>query len=51
MRSDFDEDENDECPRCGCETSANDIVDGRCGECRLHEDEADWADEAEGPLN
>jgi hypothetical protein len=40
------------CPRCeddDCEPS--DIVDGRCGECRLHEDEAGWSDEADGPLN
>ena len=41
----------DECPRCGNETNASDIVDGRCGECRLHEDESEWSDEAEGPLN
>lgn len=39
------------CPRCWADTERADIIDGRCGECRLHEDEADWTDEAEGPLN
>jgi hypothetical protein len=39
------------CPRCQNDTSASDVIDGRCGECRLHEDDAGWADEAEGPLN
>lgn len=39
------------CPRCGNETLSSDCIDGRCGECRLHEDEAEWTDEAEGPLN
>ena len=40
-----------ECPRCGNEVAPDDIVDGRCGECRHHEDIADWEDEADGPLN
>ena len=40
-----------ECPRCGNDTTADDIIGGRCSECRLAEEEADWADEAEGPLN
>ena len=40
-----------ECPRCGCHVLEHDVIDGRCGECRLHEDEADWIDKAEGPLN
>jgi hypothetical protein len=39
------------CPRCGMDVSLFDVIGGRCGECRLAEDEADWADEAEGPLN
>lgn len=39
------------CPRCENDTTASDMIDGRCGECRLHEDEAGWTDEAEGPLN
>ena len=39
------------CPRCGNDVEPADIIDGRCGECRLHEDEADWPDETEGPLN
>lgn len=36
-----------ECPRCGADSTLTDIIDGRCSECRLHEDEADWADEDE----
>jgi NMD protein affecting ribosome stability and mRNA decay len=34
------------CPRCGLE-DAPDIIDGRCRECRLAEDEAGWMDEDE----
>ena len=40
-----------QCPRCGLDVLQTDVVDGRCGECRLNEDEADWTDEAKGPLN
>ncbi len=35
------QDEEAECPRCGLHVEADDILDGRCGECRLHEDECD----------
>jgi hypothetical protein len=48
---DYEDDRDDGCPRCGNDVPDTDIVAGRCGECRLHEDEADWTDEAEGPLN
>jgi len=34
------------CPRCGMD-DAHDVIDGRCGECRLAEEEADWTDEDE----
>jgi hypothetical protein len=40
------------CPRCENEDCLpNEIIDGCCAECRLAEEEADWTDEAEGPLN
>ena len=34
------------CPRCGMD-DVHYIVDGRCSECRLAEQEADWMDEDE----
>jgi len=39
-----------ECPRCGNDTTVADLICGRCGECRLHESEANWSseDEAKG---
>jgi hypothetical protein len=52
--NDFDRHDTDVaavCQRCGHHTTAADIIDGRCEECRIAEDEADWTDEAEGPLN
>lgn len=35
-----------QCPRCGMD-DAEDIWDGRCRECQVAEDEADWMDEDE----
>ncbi len=49
--NDFDKHDTDvaaDCPRCGHHTTA---IEGRCEECRIHEDDADWSVEAEGPLN
>ncbi len=34
------------CPRCGVE-NAHDIIEGRCWDCRIAEEEADWMDEDE----
>lgn len=34
------------CPRCGMD-DAVDITDGRCWDCRIAEEEADWMDEDE----
>lgn len=34
------------CPRCGMD-DPRDVIDGRCAECRLHEDEATWTDDDE----
>ena len=36
-----------ECPRCHGDVEPSDVIGGRCGECRLAEDEADWMDEDE----
>ena len=34
------------CPRCGME-DPHDVIDGRCWDCRIAEEEADWMDEDE----
>lgn len=35
------------CPRCHSDAKRTDIIEGRCSECRLHEDEAGWVNEDE----
>ena len=35
------------CPRCKADVTTMNIIEGRCSECRLSEEEADWADEDE----
>jgi hypothetical protein len=35
------------CPRCGYDGDDADIIDGRCVECRIAEEESDWMDEDE----